>query len=73
MGEHVLSVLGECKMKLTVIILLIFCSLICYSACAIPKSKEEQRQDDEAQLEWIRKHNKANKVGRQALKVDKKM
>ena len=60
-------------MKLSIIFLLIIFSLICYSVCTVPKSKEEQRQDDEAQLEWIRKHNKANKVGRQALKVDKKM
>lgn len=49
-------------------------AIICYSACAVPKSKKEQKQDDEAQLEWIRKYNKANKVGRQVcLKVDKKM
>lgn len=61
-------------MKLSIIFLLIIFSLICYSACAVPKSKEEQKQDDEAQLEWIREHNKANKVGRQVcLKVDKKM
>lgn len=59
MGEHVLSVLGECKMKLTIIILLIICSLICYSVCAIPKSKEEQKRDDEAQLEWIKEYNKS--------------
>ena len=60
-------------MKLSIIFLLIIFSLICYSVCTVPKSREEQRQDDEAQLEWIREHNKANKVGRQALKVDKKM
>ena len=46
-------------MKLTIIILLIFCSLICYSVCAIPKSKEEQKRDDEAQLEWIKEYNKS--------------
>ena len=60
-------------MKLSIIFLLIIFSLICYSVCAIPKSKEEQKQDDEAQLEWIKEHNKANKVDRQALKVDKKI
>lgn len=61
-------------MKLSIIFLLIIFSLICYSVCTVPKSREEQRQDDEAQLEWIREHNKANKVGRQVcLKVDKKM
>ena len=60
-------------MKLTVIILLIFCSLICYSACAVSENKTERIKDDEAQWEWIKKYNKANKVGRQALKVDKKM
>ena len=60
-------------MKLTVIILLIICSLICYSACAVSENKTERIKDDEAQWEWIRKHNKVNKVGRQAFKVDKKM
>ena len=60
-------------MKLTIIILLIICSLICYSACAVSENKTERIKDDEVQWEWIRKHNKANKVGRQALKVDKKM
>lgn len=60
-------------MKLTIIILLIFCSLICYSACAVSENKTERIKDDETQWEWIRKYNKANKVGRQALKVDKKM
>lgn len=60
-------------MKLTIIILLIIFSLICYSVCAVPKSKEEQKRDDEAQWEWIKEYNKANKVGRQVLKVDKKM
>lgn len=58
MGEHVLSVLGECKMKLTVIILLIFCSLICYSACAVSENKTERIKDDEAQWEWIKEYNK---------------
>ena len=58
------------EMKLSIIFLLIIFSLICYSVCAIPKSKEEQKRDDEAQLEWIKKHNKANKVRRQVcLKV----
>ena len=52
-------------MKLTIIILLIICSLICYSACAVPKSVEEQRQDDEAQLEWI---NKYKRVSGEAIK-----
>ncbi|MBR6288252.1 MAG: hypothetical protein IKR19_02775 [Acholeplasmatales bacterium] len=60
-------------MKLSIIFLLIIFSLICYSCCAVPKSKEEQIQDDKAQLEWIAEHNKVNKVGRQALKVDKKI
>ena len=46
-------------MKLTIIILLIICSLICYSVCAVPKSIEEQRQDDESQLELIREYNKS--------------
>ena len=60
-------------MKLSIIFLLIIFSLICYSCCAVPKNKEEQIQDDKAQLEWIAEHNKVNKVDRQALKVDKKM
>lgn len=60
MEEHVLSVLGECKMKLTIIILLIFCSLICYSACALPKSEYEQRMEDEEQMKYIREYRKYN-------------
>lgn len=58
MGEHALSVLGECKMKLTIIILLIFCSLICYSVCAVSENKTERIKDDEAQWEWIKEYNK---------------
>lgn len=45
-------------MKLTVIILLIFCSLICYSACAVSENKTERIKDDEAQWEWIKEYNK---------------
>ena len=43
-------------MKLFILGLCIISFLICYSACAVPKTKEEQRQDDEAQLEWIKEY-----------------
>ena len=43
-------------MKLSIIFLLIIFSLICYSVCAIPKSKEEQRQDDEAQMKYLKEY-----------------
>ena len=58
MGEHVLSVLGEYRMKIFIIGLLVISFLICYSACAVPKSIEEQKQDDKAQLEWIKQYTK---------------
>ena len=58
-GRARISVLGECKMKLTIIILLIFCSLICYSACAVSENKTERIKDDEAQWEWIKEYNKS--------------
>lgn len=35
-------------------------AIICYSVCAVPKSIEEQRQDDEAQLEWINKYKRVS-------------
>ena len=45
-------------MKLTIIILLIIFSLICYSACAVSENKTERTKDDEAQWEWIKEYNK---------------
>ena len=45
-------------MKIFIMGLLVISFLICYSACAVPKSIEEQRQDDKAQLEWIKQYTK---------------
>lgn len=45
-------------MKIFIIGLLFISFLICYSACAVPKTIEEQKQDDNAQLEWIEKYKK---------------
>jgi hypothetical protein len=50
------TVLEKKEMKLSIIFLLIIFSLICYSVCAIPKSKEEQRQDDEAQMKYLKEY-----------------
>jgi hypothetical protein len=46
-------------MKLTIIILLIICSLIGYSVCAISSNEIERIKDDEAQWEWIKEYNKS--------------
>jgi len=46
-------------MKLTIIILLIICSLICYSVCVVSENKTERIKDDEAQWEWIKEYNKS--------------
>ena len=32
-------------------------ALICYSACALPKSEYEQRIEDEEQIKYIREYN----------------
>lgn len=35
-------------------------AIICYSACAVPKSEYEQRLDDEAQMKYIKEYRKYN-------------
>lgn len=43
--------------------ILIPCALLCWGICAVPKSAEEQRIDDEAQLQWIKEYrNKRSMV-----------
>ena len=59
-------------MKELLIIFVLFCALICVSACMLPKTKEEQMLDDEAQMKYLKeiKENLDNKVrGQVCLKV----
>ena len=48
-------------MKITLILICIIGAIICYSACAIPKSEYEQHIDDEAQMTYIREWNEKHK------------
>lgn len=52
-------------MKELLIIFVLFSALICLSACMLPKTKEEQMLDDEAQMKYL-KENLDNKVRGQA-------
>ena len=59
-------------MKELLIIFVLFCALVCVSACMLPKTKEEQMRDDEAQMKYLKeiKENLDNKVrGQVCLKV----
>ena len=59
-------------MKELLIIFVLFCALVCLSACMLPKTKEEQMFDDEAQMKYLKeiKENLDNKVrGQVCLKV----
>lgn len=59
-------------MKELLIIFVLFCALVCLSACMLPKTKEEQILDDEAQMKYLKeiKENLDNKVrGQVCLKV----
>lgn len=59
-------------MKELLIIFVLFCALVCVSACMLPKTKEEQMLDDEAQMKYLKeiKENLDNKVrGQVCLKV----
>ena len=47
-------------MKITLILICIIGAIICYSACAVPKSEYEQRLEDEAQMKYIREYRKYN-------------
>ena len=49
-------------MKELLIIFVLFCALVCLSACVLPKTKEEQMLDDEAQMKYLKeiKENKKN-------------
>lgn len=49
-------------MKELLIIFVLFCALVCLSACMLPKTKEEQMLDDEAQMKYLKeiKENKKN-------------
>ena len=41
-------------MKELLIIFILFCALACVSACMLPKTKEEQMLDDEAQIKYLK-------------------
>lgn len=59
-------------MKELLIIFVLFSALVCLSACMLPKTKEEQMLDDEAQMKYLKeiKGNLDNKVrGQVCLKV----
>lgn len=51
--KTVLFLKGE-TMKELLIIFVLFCALVCVSACVLPKSKEEQILDDEAQMKYLK-------------------
>ena len=44
-------------MGTALIIIGVIGALICYSACALPKSEYERRMDDEEQMKYIREYN----------------
>lgn len=41
-------------MKELLIIFVLFCALVCVSTCMLPKTKEEQMLDDEAQMKYLK-------------------
>ena len=45
-------------MGTVLIIIGVIGALICYSACALPKSEYEQRMEDEEQMKYIREYRK---------------
>ena len=42
-------------MKELLIVFMLFSALVCLSACMLPKTKEEQMLDDEAQIKYLKK------------------
>lgn len=50
-------------MKLIIIGIILFGAFICYAVCAVPKSAEEQRLDDEEQIKYLKEYkNKRSMV-----------
>jgi uncharacterized membrane protein len=45
-------------MKLIIIGIIVFCVIMCYALCAVPKSAEEQRLEDEEQMEYLKNRYK---------------
>jgi hypothetical protein len=46
-----------------IIISIIIVGVFCYSICAVPKSKYEQRLEDEAQMQYLKEYrNKRSMV-----------
>ncbi len=43
-------------MKELLIIFVLFCALVCLSACMLPKTKEEQILDDKAQMKYLKEY-----------------
>lgn len=55
-------------MGTALIIIGIIGALICYSACALPKSEYEQRMEDEEQMKYLREYQiKHGKLSRETL------
>ena len=50
-------------MKLIIIGIILFGAFICYAVCAVPKSKYEQRLEDEEQMQYLKEYrNKRSMV-----------
>ena len=50
-------------MKIIIIGFILFSALVCWSSCALPKSAEEQRLEDEEQMKYLTEYkNKRSMV-----------
>lgn len=49
-------------MKGLLIVFALFCALVCLSAFALPKTKEEQMLDDEAQIKYLKEIKEKRKT-----------
>lgn len=43
-------------MKLIIIGIIVFCAVMFYAICAVPKSAEEQRLEDEEQMKYLNEY-----------------
>ena len=60
-------------MKELLIIFILFCALVCLSACMLPKTKEEQMLDDEAQMKYLKEIKENKKKHYKKYKLDNKV